>query len=433
MDMRLFQNLILPYQFGFIRGHYYLDETAIRKIKGCLDPKYFDGVIKEYEKKFAALLGIGRAVSFASGRMAFFSLLKMLNIGAGDEIILPAFTCSVMPNAIWRTGAKPIFSDIDPDTFGSDPDSIERAINAKTKLIVAQHSFGIPCEIKKIMEVAKKRGIFVVEDCAISLDSAIGGVKVGNFGDAAFFSTDHTKPLNTIIGGMFYTSDIKLYEKIKKFNDTLPGLGHEHEERLYSQFEFERKNTIPDRYSRIIFKRCAATIMKMLTRGNGRNKYTFLEADCRRCVDFPAPYPYPAKMPFFLAQIGIYELNRWEEEREHRKALLRKYLSVSEEAGLSSNIPRAYFNKDLDIVPLRFVFKDSSASRKKHFLKFIDRTQVWFRQPVICCPSGPKEMGYIDGDSPRSEAICHDIINWPCALPYAWESKVIDLFRAVYT
>lgn len=432
MSMKLLRNLFLPYQFGFIRGHYYLDEEAVGKIRKCLDTQYCGGVVEEYEKKFVSLIGSGSAVSFASGRMAFFSLLKALGIGEGDEVILTGFTCSVMPNAVWRAGAMPVFTDVDPETFGSDPDSIEKAITANTKLIVAQHSFGIPCKIKEIMETAKKRGIFVMEDCAISFDSSINGVKVGNFGDAAFFSTDHTKPVNTIIGGMFYTRDIKLYEKIKKDHDALPGLSHEHEKRLYAQFEFERKNSIPDKYPRMIFKKCALAAMKLLFPGKNRNKYTFLDADNKKDVKLPSPYPYPAKMPAFLAMIGMYELDRWEDERKHRKALLSKYLSFSKEAGMTARLPGAYFDKDLDIVPLRFVFKDDPKTVKNYLMKFIDMYQVWFHKPVICCPSGPEEMGYVYGNSPRSEAICPDIINWPCVLPYEWEAKVTDLFRKVY-
>ena len=208
MIRNLFKNLTLPYKFGFVTGHSYLTAGQISKIRKTLSSNNSLDVVSSYEHQMTSLIGSGFGISFAAGRMAFYSLLKALNIGIGDEVILPGFTCSVMPNAVWRSGAIPVFADIDKDTFGSDPVEIEKRISSRTKLIVAQHSFGIPCDIPAIVEVGKKHGIFVVEDCAIALDSAINGIKVGNWGDAAIFSTDHSKPLNTLIGGFLYTKDI---------------------------------------------------------------------------------------------------------------------------------------------------------------------------------------------------------------------------------
>lgn len=82
--------------------------------------------MSEYEQRFSALVGSGYGISFAAGRMAFYMIMKALGIGEGDEVILPGFTCSVMPNAVWRTGAKPVFADIDEDTFGSDVEGLKK-------------------------------------------------------------------------------------------------------------------------------------------------------------------------------------------------------------------------------------------------------------------------------------------------------------------
>ena len=119
--------------------------------------------------------------------MAFFSLMQSLGIGTGDEVIIPGFTCSVMANAIIRTGAKPVYSDIDADTMGSDASAIERCITPQTKMIVAQHSFGIPCNIDEIADLAKSKGIFLVEDSALALDSRIHGKSVGTLGRCCVF------------------------------------------------------------------------------------------------------------------------------------------------------------------------------------------------------------------------------------------------------
>ena len=135
--------------------------------------------------------------------MGFFVLMKVLGIGSGDEVVLCGSTCSVMPNAILKVGAKPVYSDVDKNTFGSCPRSIEACITPNTKLVVAQHSFGIPCDIDVIEKFCKDNGIFLVEDCALALGSKLREKNVGTFGDAAIFSTDHSKPINTIIGGLY--------------------------------------------------------------------------------------------------------------------------------------------------------------------------------------------------------------------------------------
>ena len=189
------------YQIGFVRGHDYLNEPQVALIRTVLNSRDGEAVVREYENQLAALIGPGRGVSFAAGRMAFYAVLKALGVGSGDEVILPGFTCSVMPNAVWRTGARPVFADIEAETFGSCASGIAAKITSRTKAVVAQHSFGIPCNIPEIVELCRKRGLALIEDCAITLDSAYDGKKVGNWGDAAIFSTDHSKPLNTLVGG----------------------------------------------------------------------------------------------------------------------------------------------------------------------------------------------------------------------------------------
>ena len=107
-----------PY-YGIVQGHLYLINSQIIKINRMCAFHTPEKVVQEYEKKFTALIGTGEGLNFAAGRMAFYSLMKVLNIGDGDEVILQGATCSVMPNAVWRIGAKPVFADVDPETFGT--------------------------------------------------------------------------------------------------------------------------------------------------------------------------------------------------------------------------------------------------------------------------------------------------------------------------
>ena len=429
--LKLFKTVTLPYQIGFVQGHSYISEKEVLRIKQVLNFDDSDEIAIEYEQRMTSLIGLGFGVSFAAGRMAFYSLLKALNIGLGDEVLLPGFTCSVMPNAVWRTGATPVFADIDKDAFGSDAGEIEKRITSHTKLIVAQHSFGIPCNIPAIVAIGKKYGIFVMEDSAIALDSAIDGIKVGNWGDAAIFSTDHSKPLNTLIGGFFYTKDKGFYKKIKNYSDKLPDLNNVHQQRLFKQFLFERKNYTPERYPRSIIINHAKALKRKLS--FRQKQFVFLEADyTKQPSSADSSYPYPAKLPPFLAQLGLYELDRWKSEKTKRKVLLNGYLKIARQSGLTEYLPKAYTDSKSEIVPLRFVFEHPQADMlMKKMDKYVDVGWTWFCQPIICCPDGPESLGYVSGSCIRGETVGENIINWPCVLPERWHDKMLRIFEKV--
>lgn len=426
----LLRCLRLPFQIGFVHGHSHLAESQVLQIRQVLDSNDTEDVVNEYEQRMASLIGSGFGISFAAGRMAFYSLLKVLKIGVSDKVILPGFTCSVMPNAVWRAGATPVFADIDKNTFGSDAGEIEKRITSRTKLIVAQHSFGIPCNVPAIVEVGKKYGIFVMEDSAIALDSAIDGIKVGNWGDAAIFSTDHSKPLNTLIGGFLYTKDKALYEKIRNYSNVLPHLNKTHQQRLFEQFLFERKSYTPERYPRsIIINYAKAFTRKLRLR---QKQLVFLEADYTKQSFSGSNYPYPAKFPPFLAQLGLYELDCWESEKKKRKVLLNGYLKIARQSGLSEYLPKAYADPKLEIVPLRFVFEYPEAEMLMGKMdRYIDVGWTWFQSPVICCPDGPESLGYVSGSCKAGETAGKNIINWPCVLPEKWHDKVLRIFEKV--
>lgn len=434
----IIRSIILPYQFGFVQGHAHLDQVKLQSIKQVL--KVDDAVdnrrlLTTYETMFASLVGAGVGVTFASGRMAFYVLMKVLGIGDGDEVILPAFTCAVMPNAVLRTGARPVYADIDRNTFGSDAHAIEKVITKRTRLIVAQHSFGIPCNIHEIMEVARRSGIPVVEDCAITLDSALNGTKVGNWGDAAIFSTDHSKPLNTLIGGFLYTKNHELYHKVREYSVELPGISLDHQHRLYAQLLLERSSYTPDHYPR------AQLLYRLRTKlGKIRGNYlpVFLENDYSVPKIGSVTYHYPATLPAFLAQLGVFELERWHEVKSRRKNLLARLIQIFEQSTYASALPSVYRDPNRDIVPLRFAFACPEKDKLLPLLaSIIDVNGIWFQQPVICAVDGLESIWYSSGSCPESEKLCSTIINVPCTLDDRWsqllERRLCDILRIIGT
>lgn len=423
------KKLMSPHHFYFIQGHPELTEDEVAQVSSILHSTCPE-IIDQYEKEMTALIGEGYGMSFAAGRMAFYSVLNALNIGQGDEVILLGFTCSVMVNAVLRTGAKPIFTDIDLETFGSDPKSIKDKITNRTKMVVAQHTFGIPCKIEEIKKIVRKRGIFLVEDCALTLGSTSNGTKVGNFGDAAIFSTDHTKPLNTLIGGFLYTRNSKLFNKITYNSSSIPQLDFAHQERLYNELLYERDLYEFGHHRRAIFRNVLTSIYLRMTSTN--NNPVFLEEDYGDPIKISDKYPYPSKMPSFLAQIGIFELKRWHNESKRRTKLLEAYISIVQNSGNANWLPKAYQDSSLDIIPLRFIFTHSGAAKiKSKMEKYLSTNMFWFKQPIVCCPAGMDELFYIDGTCRRSEEAGKNIINWPCAISSTGEEKILDVFKNI--
>lgn len=157
-----------------------ISETAFI---GTTNNKY----VQTFEKDFAAFLKIKYCVACANGTDAIEISLRALGIGSGDEVIVPALTWISTAEAVSSIGAKPIFVDID-DYFTLDVTKIEAKITKKTKAIIAVHLYGQPADMPKILKIAKKHGLKVLEDCAQAHGAELNGQKVGTFGDIATFS-----------------------------------------------------------------------------------------------------------------------------------------------------------------------------------------------------------------------------------------------------
>lgn len=178
--------------------------------------------IAAFEDAFAARHSGGFAVATSYGRMAAYHILKALDLPAGSEVVFPALTFWVVPEMARRAGLTPVFADVDPVTFNLRPEALERAIGPRTRAVVPTHVYGLPCDMDEIMALARRHDLVVVEDCAHSLGATYHGRPVGTFGDAALFSFQVLKPLNTCGGGLAYTRDEALGKRIAARVGTLP-------------------------------------------------------------------------------------------------------------------------------------------------------------------------------------------------------------------
>jgi perosamine synthetase len=175
----------------------------------------FGPSVSEFEEKFAKYLGVKQAVSTQSGTSALYIALYDLGIGEGDEVIVPALTFVATANAIMYVGAKPVFVDVDIETWNIFPSDIKKNITKKTKAIIPVHFYGNPCKMDEILDITRRRNLYVIEDAAESLGATYKSKYTGTFGNFGCFSFNGNKIITTGGGGMVVGNDKKRLEHLK--------------------------------------------------------------------------------------------------------------------------------------------------------------------------------------------------------------------------
>jgi UDP-2-acetamido-2-deoxy-ribo-hexuluronate aminotransferase len=186
--------------------------------------------VKELEKRIADYHGSSAGIGVASGTDALHLALDAFGIGPGDEVVTTPFSFFATVEAILYTGATPVFVDIDPDTMNMDTGQIEASITEKTKALLPVHLFGHPADMQKIMKIAKKHRLRVIEDCAQSFGAEAGRVRTGAIGDAGCFSFYPSKNLGAYgDGGMIILDNVRVAAKIRQLRNHGSGGAYRHQ------------------------------------------------------------------------------------------------------------------------------------------------------------------------------------------------------------
>ena len=206
-----------------------LREETQKVLNDILESQYFIGgpYVAKLEEAVAQYSGTAEAVGVSSGTDALLAALMELGVyrspldmGPVDEVIIPTYTFFATAGCVWRAGARPVFADIDPDTYNIDADSLESKITPQTKAIIPVHLYGQCADMEKISAIAKKHGLAVIEDGAQAIGSSRNGVKVGNFGNCAGLSFFPSKNLGGLgDGGMIVTNDRTLAQKLREIRN----------------------------------------------------------------------------------------------------------------------------------------------------------------------------------------------------------------------
>jgi dTDP-4-amino-4,6-dideoxygalactose transaminase len=220
---RRIRNQPLPDEFPGV--HAMGEEEAEAALRVCRSKSlyryYGMNLLKEtssFEAEFAEFLGVAYAVAVTSGTAALHTALSALRVGPGREVIVPAYMWVSVIAAVVNLGAIPVLADID-ETFCLDPEDVERKITSRTAGMIAVHMSGAPADIVRLSELAKRRGIFLLEDCAQCVGGSIDGRCVGTFGDMAIFSFQMNKNMSSGEAGAVVTSNEELYRRAVATHD----------------------------------------------------------------------------------------------------------------------------------------------------------------------------------------------------------------------
>jgi perosamine synthetase len=190
-------------------------------LRQVLDSNYLNEgqFTEQFERRLAALLGIRHAVAVTSCTAGLFLALKSLNIGPGDEVLVPDITFIATANAVTLTGARPVLVDIDPSTLTIDPQAAAAAVTSHTRAIIPVHVSGRGADMQAVLDLAERYELEVVEDAAEALESHYQGKPLGTFGRLGCFSFSPNKTITTGQGGLIVTNDDDLAVRLRELKD----------------------------------------------------------------------------------------------------------------------------------------------------------------------------------------------------------------------
>lgn len=370
--------------------------TALRCL--ALPASLADGpAVETLERSFAASTGARHAVSFAAGRVGLYGILRCLGIGAGDEVLVPVPTHIVVANAVRYTGAQPVYVDCDLSSYNIDLAQAQQRLTARTRALLVQHTFGIPADVDRARDLARRHGLFLIEDCVHALGATVGDRQVGTFGHAAFFSTEETKTISTTMGGVVTTDDDELARRLR---------------------DFQRSCRVPpaDQAARYLLK---LVVYYLLTEPHAHVlARTVYEASGRH---HPLPRPtealelrglrpadFTTRLSNGQAAVGLTQLAALDANLAHRRRIAERYRARLAPHGF--RLPAPLPGSVPAFVRYPVWAADRAAMRQRTARRVMLGT--WFTS-VLEEAADPAYGGYAAGSCPRAEAAARHLVNLP--------------------
>lgn len=369
--------------------------------------------IRLVEQWFCKNYRTDTSISFSSGRVALYALLRAFDIGSGDEVIVQAFTCVAVPNSVLWCGAIPVYADID-DSYNINPDGLLRLVTKYTKAIIVQHTFGIAANMSVICEFAKKHNLLLIEDCAHGLGGTHKGKALGTFGDGAFFSFGRDKILSSVWGGLaiIHSTQNSIVKKaLRDYHDTLPMSGNAW--------------IVQQLFHPVLF----SLILPLYTCGIG--KVILFVAQKLRLLSFPVvrlelqgsmPKEIVARYPNALAELLVHQLAKLSRFTRNRQEVAQYYVDSLKKIGIKTEFVEGagYLRFPLQILNSKAML--DKAKRRGILLG------NWYRHVIDPVGVRKTSIKYFEKSCPNAERASASIINLPTRISQMQARAIVQLF-----
>ena len=336
---------------------------------------------------------------FWKGRVALYTILQAFGIGPGDEVILPGFTCVVVANAVLYRGAKPVYADIDPRTYNVSADTIESLITDRTKIILAQNTFGLSPDLDPIMELAEEHDIRVIEDCAQGLGGRYRGKPSGTVAPASFFSTQWSKPVSTGLGGFAYIADREIARKMEKIQRDLQRPSLMEEGILAAQLLMRPLLRVPFLYYRLI------KLYRYLTRTLG---FSVGSSTGQELKTIEMPEGYLKKMGMLQKWVWRKRFSQLDEMVNKRQVVAKRYDTFFQSIGFDPPYKPEYADHSMLRYTIRVDHKDEILEKAKRLNVPLGD---WFVSPLDPVEGDLSPWGYHEGQCPNAEKAASETVN----------------------
>jgi dTDP-4-amino-4,6-dideoxygalactose transaminase len=375
----------------------------------------------ELRRGIGELIGVppDHVTLFWRGRVALYAILQALGIGPGDEVIVPAFTCVAVPNAVLYTGATPVYVDIDEATYTADPAAVAGAMSPRTRAVLAQNTFGLSADLDAFAAAARPHGAVVVDDCTHGLGGSYKGRPNGAAAHAAFYSTQWSKPISTGLGGIAVTADADLahalaaVERCARRPRTL-------DRALLATMLVARERIATPR---------TLHAGRAVYRAAGRTGLVPGSSSGEELDGSAMPGSYVTGMSEFQARLADRRLAGLAAKVRRRRAAAERY-----SAWLSAHGRRPAHEPDCaEHAFLRYPLR---VRERDAFVAEADRRGVligdWFHSPLHPIDGDLTRWGYRRGENPVAERVASEIVNLPTdAGPSGREAELVeDLLEA---
>lgn len=385
-DVKLASSLLFKKCVQVSPGHSYLGETST------------NSPVLELEGKFADYLDVKAAYSFNSGRSALMAILQALELENGSQVLLQALTCNAAANPIIWSGLKPVYVDCDQN-YNLSVDDLKKKITPKSRVVMIQHTFGLPADIEAIQKVCDENNLILIEDCAHSLGAEYCGQKIGTFGKVAFFSFSRDKIISCVYGGMAITDDPILAQKIASFQEKAGNPSN------WWTFQQLLHPILMDKIILPTYSILGKHLLVIFQWLHILSKAIHWKEKRGMRPDY-----FPKRLPDKLAVLAINQFEKLERFNNHRRELANFYRKELKDSGyiLPEELPNTKSTY------LRFSIRHDNAAKiiKKAWRKNL-LLGDWYRTPVDPFDTLPDTVNYKKGSCPNAESFAGKMINLP--------------------